>query len=548
MPQKKQRRDSWCDNVDAGTFTNAEFETIVSVEEASACDAAILMDMDSGEESEAATVVSPESLERNTQERPRDALKLNERKEIKDSVHGLMTFEPICMRIIDTLQFQRLRNLHQLGAANFVYIGATHSRFEHSLGVAYLAEKMMESIRSHQPWLPITKVDITCVKLAGLCHDLGHGPFSHVFDGLFLDQLRKHQLVAQSYKWSHEKGSVDMFTFLLAANKISVEDYGLTEQDVRFIRELIWGGPLPDSNGNFAGRPSRNQRFLYDIVNNARSGLDVDKLDYFMRDSLYTGAKMSCDTDLLIRNARVLIDGEDADENMVVCFPEKLAGQIMQAFRTRYELHQSVYQHRGVRAIDYMLCDLMISANDHLTIKGKRISEIMRFMEAYQHFDDRVLLKIQESDEVELHEAKTILNRIYSKPYYSFVGRTALTDHSRTKAEDMLRNEVLRCSSQRSLINEKDAVILEFMHVHHGKGKEDPLHHIRFFAKNATSRARCFRLPECAYEMYSPRKFEERSIRIFVKETHLVAPVRGAFEKWCRKFNNSQVFPLKFSA
>lgn len=104
MPQKKQRRDSWCDNVDAGTFTNAEFETIVSVEEASACDAAILMDMDSGEESEAATVVSPESLERNTQERPRDALKLNERKEIKDSVHGLMTFEPICMRIIDTLQ------------------------------------------------------------------------------------------------------------------------------------------------------------------------------------------------------------------------------------------------------------------------------------------------------------------------------------------------------------------------------------------------------------------------------------------------------------
>ncbi|KAF1777046.1 HD domain [Phytophthora cactorum] len=469
-------------------------------------------------------VVTMKQVEQKTQETPSDKLKLNERKEIKDSVHGLMTFEPICMRIIDTLQFQRLRNLHQLGAANFVYIGATHSRFEHCLGVAYLAEKMIESIRSHQPWLPIAKEDVTCIKIAALCHDLGHGPFSHVFDG------------------------ISGYVFLSAdGEQISVEDYGLTQQDVTFIKELIWGGPLLNSNGSLRGRPSRDQRFLYDIVNNAHSGLDVDKLDYFMRDSLHTGAKMSCDTDLLIRNARVLVDREDSEENMVVCFPEKLAGQIMQAFRTRYELHQSVYQHRGVRAIDYMLCDLMISANDHLTIKGKRISEIMCSMEAYQHFDDRVLLKIQESDRPELQEARAILNRIFSKPYYNYVGKTALTDHSQQKTEDMLLSEVLRCSSHRSLINEKDAVILEFMRTHYGKGKEDPVQHVRFYSKNATASSRCFCLPECAYEMFSPRKFEEYSIRVFVKEPHLVTPVREAFERWCRKFNNSQVFPLEFN-
>ncbi|KAE8961205.1 hypothetical protein PR003_g31205, partial [Phytophthora rubi] len=151
-----------------------------------------------------------------TMEIPERSVKLHERKSIMDCVHGLMTFEPICMRIIDTLQFQRLRNLHQLGPASFVYIGATHSRFEHCLGVAYLAEKMMESIRSHQPWLPIIKEDVLCIKIAGLCHDLGHGPFSHVFDGLFLDQLRKKKLISQSFKWSHEQGSVDMFDFLLA--------------------------------------------------------------------------------------------------------------------------------------------------------------------------------------------------------------------------------------------------------------------------------------------------------------------------------------------
>ncbi|GMF37403.1 unnamed protein product [Phytophthora lilii] len=366
-----------------------------------------------------------------------------------------------------------------------------------------------------------------------------------------------------------------MFDFLLAENNIRVEDYGLTQQDVVFIKELIWGGPLRDSDGVLRGRPSRDQRFLYDIVNNAHSGLDVDKLDYFMRDSLHTGAKMSCDTDLLIRNARVLVDRDDVDENMVVCFPEKLAGQIMQAFRTRYELHQSVYQHRGVRAIDYMLCDLLVSANDHLTIKGKHISEIMGSMEAYQHFDDRVLLKVQESDGPELQEARSILNRIYSKPYYDYVGKTALTDHSRLKSEDTLLDEVLRCSTRRSLVNEKKKVILEFMRVHYGKEKQDPLQHVRFYSKNATASARCFRLPECAYEMFSPRKFEEYSIRVFAKEPRLVrrcgfsillsvvfavtecsystctaqvGPVREAFERWCRKYNDSQVFPLEFHA
>ncbi|OWY96448.1 hypothetical protein PHMEG_00033281 [Phytophthora megakarya] len=465
---------------------------------------------------------------------------------IKDCVHGLMTFEPICMRIIDTLQFQRLRNLHQLGPANFVYIGATHTRFEHCLGVAYFAEKMIESIRSHQPWLPITKEDITCIKIAGLCHDLGHGPFSHVFDGLFLDQLRKKKLIDESFKWSHEKGSVDMFDYLLAENSIHVEDYGLTKQDVVFVKELIWGGPLPNANGILRGRPSREQRFLYDIVNNTHSGLDVDKLDYFMRDSLYTGAKMSCDTDLLIRNARVLVDREDPHENMVVCFPEKLAGQVMQAFRTRYELHQSVYQHRGVRAIDYMLCDLLIAANDHLTIKGKRISEIMCFMEAYQHFDDRVLLKIQESDGPALQNARSILNRILSKPYYSYVGKTLLTEHSQLKPGDVLLDEVLRCSTRPSLVSEKEMVILDFVRVHYGKGKEDPLQHVRFYSKNATASSRCFRLPECAYEMFSPRKFEEYAIRVFVKEPRLVTCVREAFERWCWKYNKSQVFPTEF--
>uniref|UniRef100_K3X7T5 HD domain-containing protein n=1 Tax=Globisporangium ultimum (strain ATCC 200006 / CBS 805.95 / DAOM BR144) TaxID=431595 RepID=K3X7T5_GLOUD len=277
---------------------------------------------------------------------------------------------------------------------------------------------MVASIRVHQPWLGITDTDVLCIKIAGLCHDLGHGPFSHVFDGIFIKTLKRHKLISDTFNWTHEQGSLDMLDHLLVSNHISIEEYGLSRQDLTFIKELIYGGPLPGSDGVLHGRPASNQRFLYDFVNNAQSGLDVDKLDYFMRDALHTGAKASCDVDLLIRNARVLVDRDDKHGKMAICFPEKLSGQVMQAFHTRFDLHQSVYQHKAIRAIEYMICDVFLAANDHIKIKDKKISDIVTSMSAYQHLDDRVLARIQESDNLELAEAKSILNRMFTKPYY----------------------------------------------------------------------------------------------------------------------------------
>lgn len=381
---------------------------------------------------------------------------------------------------------------------------------------------MVENIRKHQPWLQITETDVLCVKIAGLCHDLGHGPFSHVFDGTFLAQLRQKKVVNESFRWAHEQGSVDMLDHLLMSNSIDITDYGLASQDLVFIKELIYGGPLPGSP-TLHGRPSSSKRFLYDFVNNSKSGLDVDKLDYFMRDALHAGVKVSCDTALLIRSARVLVDRDDPNETMTVCFPEKLAEQVMQAFHTRYELHHRVYQHKGVRAIEYMIGDLLLAANEHVRVKNKRISEVFQCMDAYQHLDDRILMKVQESDGLELEAARAILNRIFTKPYYEYVGQTALTDHSHSKTEEMLLNEVLCCSSHRGLVGSKDQVILEFMRIHCGKGRDDPMESVRFYSKNAVAGSKCYRLPLEAYEMFCPSKFEQRCIRIFVKDPALVS-------------------------
>tara|TARA_B110000305_G_C19249061_1_gene543812 strand:- start:272 stop:685 length:414 start_codon:yes stop_codon:yes gene_type:complete len=118
-----------------------------------------------------------------------------------DDIHTTITLDPLMQTFLSTRPLQRLRALKQLGLAEYVYINAKHDRFEHSLGVAHLAERLARKIKDKQKSLKITEKDIMCVKLAGLCHDLGHGPFSHVYDGTFRSQINNN------VDWTHEDGS-----------------------------------------------------------------------------------------------------------------------------------------------------------------------------------------------------------------------------------------------------------------------------------------------------------------------------------------------------
>ncbi|XP_038225279.1 deoxynucleoside triphosphate triphosphohydrolase SAMHD1 isoform X3 [Dermochelys coriacea] len=161
-------------------------------------------------------------------------------KVFNDPIHGHIEIHPLLVRIIDTPQFQRLRYIKQLGGTYYVFPGASHNRFEHSLGVGYLAGCLVRALHERQPELEINHRDILCVQIAGLCHDLGHGPFSHMFDGRFIPLARP------GLKWKHETASVQMFEHLITSNGLEkvMEDYGFVlKEDMDFIKEQI-GGPL----------------------------------------------------------------------------------------------------------------------------------------------------------------------------------------------------------------------------------------------------------------------------------------------------------------
>jgi HD superfamily phosphohydrolase len=244
--------------------------------------------------------------------------------------------------------------------------------------VAHLAERLAESIQRKQPLLGITRIDVLCVKIAGLCHDLGHGPYSHLYDGVFIKRMHPQGVHGDGKKWRHEEGSVKMFRHLLEVNKIDLTKYGLSPTDQLFIEEIIGGVEGVHRMGR-----GPNKFFLYDIVNNTKSGLDVDKLDYYKRDAMMTNVSIQLDPERFIHCVLVMpadpivgstyhqdsesISGSESVKGsnirgdshpapeLMICYPEKLVSEAVTIFRTRYDLHHLVYQHKAVKAIEYMV-------------------------------------------------------------------------------------------------------------------------------------------------------------------------------------------------
>mgnify|MGYP001468906495 FL=1 len=284
-------------------------------------------------------------------------------KQIYDPIHKFISLTPLMIKIIDTYEFQRLRDLKQLGATYFVFPSATHTRFEHSLGVCYLVEIVLNELKKNQVELNIDERLIELVRIGGLIHDLGHGPFSHLYD----------HYVKSIDEDEHEQRGINIFKSM-----VSKYNLDLKTEEIEFICNII---EPPEHLKN---------NWLYQIVNNKVNHIDVDKIDYIMRDSYHIGFQYN-DFSRLLTMIKVL----EYNNNSVLAYNDKLEQDIYLLFSSRYRLHKQIYSHHAVKAFEYLLIPILKK------IKATNIDFI--------DFTDSVVLSRINSKHIE--ELENIYNR-----------------------------------------------------------------------------------------------------------------------------------------
>ncbi|XP_032275339.1 deoxynucleoside triphosphate triphosphohydrolase SAMHD1 [Phoca vitulina] len=468
-------------------------------------------------------------------------------KVINDPIHGHIELHPLLIRIIDTPQFQRLRYIKQLGGSYYIFPGASHNRFEHSLGVGYLAGCLVRALREKQPELQISARDVLCVQIAGLCHDLGHGPFSHMFDGRFIPLARPN------VKWTHEQGSVMMFEHLVNSNGLKevMEYYGLIpEEDICFIKEQITGpleSPIKDSSWPYKGRP-KEKSFLYEIVANKRNGIDVDKWDYFARDCHHLGIQNNFDYQRFIKFARVC----EVDNRKRICTRDKEVGNLYDMFHTRNSLHRRAYQHKVGNIIDTMITDAFLKADPYIELTGAEgkkynISTAIDDMEAFTKLTDNIFLEILYSSDPKLDAAREILRKIEYRNLYKYVGETKPKGKTKIEREDYKRlpEEIASAKPSDVLLEAElkaEDLIVDVINMDYGMEDKNPIDHVRFYCKSDLSKAVMITKDQVSELL--PERFEEQLIRVYCKKTDAktLFVAQQHFVHWCliRDFTKPQ--------
>ncbi|KAM9829375.1 deoxynucleoside triphosphate triphosphohydrolase SAMHD1 isoform X6 [Syngnathus typhle] len=461
-------------------------------------------------------------------------------KVFNDPIHGHVELHPLLVKVIDTPQFQRLRNIKQLGGTYFVFPGASHNRFEHSIGVGFLAGQLVKALNEKQPELLITRRDILCVQIAGLCHDLGHGPFSHMFDAKFIPKARP------DISWKHEKASLDMFDHLVEKNNLKpqMEQHGLVlPEDLDFIKELI-AGPmdtnvdLQSSQWPYRGR-SKDKSFLYEIVANKRNGIDMDKWDYFARDCHNLGIQNNSDYRRYLKFARVCeVDGEK-----LICTRDKEVGNLYDLFYTRICLHKRAYQHRVCTVIETMINEAFLKADEHFLVEGSggkmfKLSTAIDDMEAYTKLTDSVFEQILHSSNPKLAEARQILQNILQRRLYKYLGQTQakkplkVTQDTINKWEAELAKSVPQVGKPSVTLLAKDFVV-SVIQMDYGMKQENPIDSMRFYCKTDPTKAIPIRKHQVSKIL--PENFAEQLIRVYYKKTdgEGLGTAQKHFIQWC---------------
>ncbi len=266
--------------------------------------------------------------------------------EIRDPVHGYVRMTAVEKELIDSPFVQRLRRIHQLAGSYLVYPGATHTRFEHVIGTMHVAGQIAESlVRTSQ----LDADEVQEVRIAALLHDVGHGPFSHMYEEVLSGgETRSHEDITQRVILETSIGDI-LRRNGFSPNRMSKFAVGQLRSKAPFMNEMIAGS------------------------------LSADMMDYLPRDAYFTGVEYGkVDTQRVIDSLHVVGGHLVIDDAALYAYEALLLA--------RYEMFKAVYFHRTVRAAELMLIRAMKLADEVLGLTD------LTDMNSYLYLTDEVVL------------------------------------------------------------------------------------------------------------------------------------------------------------
>ena len=321
--------------------------------------------------------------------------------DIIDPIHDFVRVYDNELKIIDTPIFQRLRRIRQLSGAHLIYPGAQHTRFEHSLGVMHIASMAGQALAEKGV---VSSDDIQNLRLASLLHDIGHGPFSHLFEEIFEEKR----------KISHEDLGRDIILKTEIGDIISKNGF-----DKKLITKLAFG----DSK----------LQFMNEIISGV---LSADMMDYLLRDGYFTGAEHAkIDHHRLTHSLDVYKNKLALDKSSLVNFETMMI--------SRYQMFKAVYFHKTVRAGEVMLLEAMDLAEGELGLSSMNLDEYLQLS------DDVILAKLLNLPEhnSKLKASKKIATNYLNRNLFKSVFESTLTGKAITKKRmHELREEISKKS------------------------------------------------------------------------------------------------------
>jgi uncharacterized protein len=331
---------------------------------------------------------------------------------IKDPIHGYIRISQTERSVIDTEPVQRLKRIRQLAGSEFVYPAANHTRFEHVIGAMHLAGALAEALPIDLPQHQQEQL-----RLAALLHDIGHGPFSHVFEPLLSKYLGKN----------HE----DFVPWLVNETEIAqrLESVGLSPK----ILGRLAIGRLSD----------RQQPYLDQIIS---SGVDVDKMDYVVRDSFHTGAGYgSIDVHRLLYTMDIVQDNLSVDGTAVATLESFLLA--------RFESFRTIYFHRASRAVQIMLVKALEAAKDELHLLDIDEPEDFLKLDDYKVWTELKEFKKSRKTMQDL-ETRRLIKCAYEHTIFSPEGKV-----SEVVSNERVREDVEKQIATKAKITIEDVII-----------------------------------------------------------------------------------------